>query len=546
MGRNGKLWIMIPARGGSRGVPRKNVRLLAGVPMITRAIRMALQAAPAHQVVTITDDDEIEALARAEGVRTVREPETSGRATLDGVAAKVLPELDKLGAAEHDIFLTLEPTCPFIRVERIAEALAAFDDGAGSVITVADDRYLAWGVGPDGAPQPAYKARVNRQMLEPHFRETGAIIGCRVGDLRAHGTRIVEPIRLLEVTKEESLDIDDFADWAVAEYIVSRRKIIIRADASEAIGMGHVYRALAAAQELARHQILIASDEAKPLGPALFANYPFELAQVAGDDGFAKLVEERQPDIVILDQLDTSAEYVRRLKGACQRVVTFEDLGPGAAEADLLVSDLYQNLDMPEERQLSGIRNAILAPNFETVAAPAEFRTNVERVLLVFGGTDPSGLTDKALEALAHASFKGEVVVVAGPGVRRTLSLAKHGLRGEILTNVKYMPGVMRTADLAISSAGRTVTELISLGVPVLCLCQNERELTHTHAAARFGVVNLGLGALVDTATLGAHIRRLIDAPDLRRILRERALHETAGRCNAAVIKRIMSKLGLD
>jgi spore coat polysaccharide biosynthesis predicted glycosyltransferase SpsG len=103
----------------------------------------------------------------------------------------------------------------------------------------------------------------------------------------------------------------------------------------------------------------------------------------------------------------------------------------------------------------------------------------------------------------------------------------------------------MGKADLAISSAGRTVTELISLGVPVLCLCQNEKELTHTHASARFGVINLGLGFLVDPSTIAAHIRRLIDSVELRRTLRERALHESADRTNAAVIGRIMAKLEL-
>jgi len=105
------------------------------------------------------------------------------------------------------------------------------------------------------------------------------------------------------------------------------------------------------------------------------------------------------------------------------------------------------------------------------------------------------------------------------------------------------MPGVMRTADVALSSGGRTVTELISLGVPVVCLCQNEKELTHTHASARFGVVNLGLGELVDTATIAAHLDKLLSSPKLRMTLRKRALAETRGRTNRAVIERILGIL---
>jgi spore coat polysaccharide biosynthesis predicted glycosyltransferase SpsG len=108
------------------------------------------------------------------------------------------------------------------------------------------------------------------------------------------------------------------------------------------------------------------------------------------------------------------------------------------------------------------------------------------------------------------------------------------------------MPALMKKADLAISSGGRTITELVSLGVPVLCLCQNEKELTHTHASARYGVVNLGLGELVGIDTLAAHIGRLGHSSDLRKVLHTRALHETAGRSNAAVIRRIMQRIGWD
>jgi spore coat polysaccharide biosynthesis predicted glycosyltransferase SpsG len=135
--------------------------------------------------------------------------------------------------------------------------------------------------------------------------------------------------------------------------------------------------------------------------------------------------------------------------------------------------------------------------------------------------------------------------VVVGPGVDREISLDGSGLSGEVFHNVYFMPDLMRRADLAISSAGRTVTELLSCGVPVLCICQNEKELIHTHAAARFGVINLGLGSLTATETIAAHINRLVQSPDLRRILHERARYELAERTNSKIIARMMKKLGI-
>lgn len=539
-------WIMIPARGGSRGVPRKNVRLLGGVPLIVHSIRAAVLAVPASHVFVMTDDDEIAAVARSEGVGVLREERTTGLATLDDVARKVLAELVQFGAAPEDAFLTVQPTCPFIRPERITEASNMLAKGAGSVITVVDDRHLGWRIGSDGMPEPDYAARVNRQFLPPQFRESGAVIGCRIETLMATGTRINQPVRLVEVTKAEALDIDDFSDWAVAEHMVSRRRIVIRVDGGPTLGLGHIYRALALAQELARHDVLLVTDASQQLGGRILSDYPFPHQPVDGEAGFLALLAERPADLVILDQLDTETGYVRAVRAHAGRIVTFEDLGPGAAECDLLVSDLYENINVPPERQLQGLANSVLAPHFETLGGPRLFQEKVGRILVVFGGTDPSRLTEKALSALSLAKFDGHVDLILGPGLGRSVSLDDYSLNGEVLRNVRYMPEVMHRADLALSSAGRTVTELLTCGVPVLCMCQNDKELTHTHAAARYGVVNLGLGELIDPVTIAAHVRRLVESSDLRRVLHARAKHELSGRSNAAIIRRMMRHVGLD
>ncbi|WP_282062294.1 cytidylyltransferase domain-containing protein [Roseobacter litoralis] len=537
------VWIMIPARGGSRGLPRKNVRLLGGRPLIRHVIDACLQAVPAEQIIVVTDDDEIDAIATEASVRVMREEQTTGKATLDDVAAKVLPLLRSLGSAEGDIFLTVQPTCPLIKSDRITQAVEKFRDGAGSVVTVVDDRHLGWQIDEAGSPTPDYEARVNRQMLPPQYRETGAVIGCRIRELAAQGTRIIEPIHLLEVSKQEALDIDTFADWVVAEYFIGRRDIVIRADAGKKLGMGHVFRALALAQEFAQHRVRIVTEKAEAIAFGLLSQSPFDVVQVDGNRGFLAWLQDNPADLVILDQLDTDVPYVRAVKAHCHRVVTFEDLGDGAMEADLVVSDLYKNLNVPDARQLSGLSNAILAPNFETITGAAPFRETVENILVLFGGTDPSQLTEKTLAALRDVNYGGQCTVVIGPGFGRPLALDDYGLKGTIHQNLKFMPAVMRSADLAISSAGRTITELVSLGVPVLCMCQNSKELTHTHASARFGVVSIGMGSLAGPGTISAHIQTLIDTPDLRRLLRERGLHETAGRSNKAIVSRMLERL---
>ena len=539
-----KPFIVIPARGGSTGVPRKNVRLLGGEPLIARTIKTALGATDPGRVVVITDDDEIEEISLHYGAVVTRESKTTGRATLDQVMLRTIPFLRELGAVDDDVLLTMQPTCPFISSHRVREAMKAFADGAGSVLTVVDDRHLGWRIDEGGNPQPDYAARVNRQQLPPHFRESGAIIGARIKDVLRFETRIVEPIRLIEVPEGEALDIDTFGDWAVAEHLATRRRICLRTDAAKELGMGHAYRTLALANALARHDVTIIVSSDKPLGVEFFREYPFNVEMVDDELGFLSFVRKSKADLVVLDQLDTHKELVALL-GEQSKVVSFEDLGSGAEVVDLLVADLYENPRVPAERQLTGVQNSILAPSFESLPRKAALREHVEEILLLFGGTDPSNLAHKALQALQAIQFSGRVTLVRGLGADLIDPNQFAALNLKVLANVKNMPALMVKADIALSSAGRTITELSCIGVPTLCLAQNAKELTHTHTTVNNGVIMMGLGSLVSVETIGAHISKLCTDVELRRTLQERALSSTKGRNNTSIVARIMRKVGL-
>lgn len=537
-----KPWIVIPARGGSTGVPRKNVRLLQGEPLIARTIKTALSGTEPGRVVVITDDDEIAEISERFGAVVTREEKTTGRATLDEVMVRTIPFLHSLGAVESDILLTMQPTCPFIKPARIQDALNRFAEGAGSVITVVDDRHLGWVLDEAGNPKPDYAARVNRQQLPPKFKESGAIIGARIADILRTGTRIVQPINLVEVPEGESLDIDTFSDWAVAEHLASRKRILIRTDAAKELGMGHVYRSLAMAYSLARHDLTIVLSEDKPLGAQFFADYPFQVDTVKSDLEFLNYARKKKADLVVLDRLDNVAEFVTLLGGFC-KVVTFEDLGDGAEVADMHIADMYENPKVAPDKQLVGMENAVLAPSFESVNRAIEFRENVEEVLVLFGGTDPSNLAVKALQSLEQIDFDGRVTVVRGLGAD-LIDPKAFNLRLKVLSNVKNMPAVMERADIALSSAGRTITELASLGIPTICMAQNEKELTHTHVTTSNGVLMIGLGRLVSVETLSAHLTELMTNSELRFKLHERGLAATAGRSNDRIVRRILKQIG--
>jgi spore coat polysaccharide biosynthesis predicted glycosyltransferase SpsG len=160
---------------------------------------------------------------------------------------------------------------------------------------------------------------------------------------------------------------------------------------------------------------------------------------------------------------------------------------------------------------------------------------------VTFGGTDPCDLTRKALAALQLLKYAGRVTVVLGPGYAHgAATLSEYNLKGEVLQSVANMAAVMREADVAVTSGGRTVTELMTLGIPTVVLCQNLRELRHSHASSPFGVINLGLGEHAAVDAVAQHLLLLISDAALRREMQERALRSVSQRSNRAIAQRIL------
>ncbi|HEX2677075.1 MAG TPA: hypothetical protein VHM19_10560, partial [Polyangiales bacterium] len=520
-----KAWYVLPARGGSKGVPRKVLRDLGGKPLIRHLLDELAAHVPREQIVVTTDSDEIAQVCRPFAEIHPRPPELANdKATLDDVAASVAVWLRSRGAKDEDFFVTLQPTSPFLRFSTITRGIDMLREGNKSILTVRPDPHLKWTRDDQGKPTPMYKARVNRQWAAPCYVETGGVIAARIGDVIASGTRIHAPTALLELGEKEGLDIDTHADWATAEYFARRKRIVIRGDASVRMGMGHVHRMAALANELAAHELTLVTrrDGHNALGATFLEKLPFRLQAVDDEEGFFTYLEAEQPHIVVLDVLATEEAYVARVRKSAQFVVSFEDLGPGARLADLVVNDLYTDL-FPQKNHWYSVQYTIVNPVFESTPRREAMSDEVEKVLISFGGTDPNNLTLKALAALQQLKFLGEVLVVLGPGyMHPEFTLDSYGLRGAIHRSVQNMALLTREADLAITAAGRTVTELMTMGVPIVAMCQNLEELRHTHASSPFGVMNLGLGQHVEPATLAQHLQMLIDDRALREDMRAR------------------------
>ncbi|MGW0901681.1 acylneuraminate cytidylyltransferase family protein, partial [Streptomyces goshikiensis] len=174
-----RILAVIPARGGSKGVPGKNLAEVAGTPLVARAVRACLGAPTVTDVVVSTDGEEIAAAATAAGAGVIRRPSAISGDTASSEAAVLhaLDAFEELHSVTVDVVLLVQCTSPFLTssdVEAVAAAVAAGD--ADSALTVAPFHGFLWRA-PDGAGHGVNHdkaVRPRRQDRPQDLLETGA------------------------------------------------------------------------------------------------------------------------------------------------------------------------------------------------------------------------------------------------------------------------------------------------------------------------------------------------------------------------------------
>ncbi|AZH80492.1 MULTISPECIES: acylneuraminate cytidylyltransferase [Microbacterium] len=217
---------VIPARGGSKQVPRKNVQRVGGVPLVERAVRTASSADGIDLVVVSTDDDEIAAIAEAAGARVVRRPaEIAGdTATSESAILHALDALEDDGTPV-DVVAFLQATSPFIPSDALAAAVAEVRaDRADSVFAAHETYGFLWRDDEQGAAvavnhDAAHRPR--RQDREPHLLETGAFYVFRADGFRESRHRFFGRIRAARVPEWTAIEIDDADQLRIARALAA-------------------------------------------------------------------------------------------------------------------------------------------------------------------------------------------------------------------------------------------------------------------------------------------------------------------------------------
>ncbi len=220
-----RILAIIPARGGSKGVPRKNLRPLRGKPLIAWTIETAKRCAEITDLIVSTEDAEIAAVALALGCRVLPRPAELARDETTGIEV-AFHVLQAMGGI-YDLVVQLQPTSPM----RVPEDISACIQRCGpegapacvSMVRATEPPSWMFTQTPTGRLEPLLPKHLiplRRQDLSPAFLLNGAVYVARPDWLQLHQTFLGPGVHGYEMPVERSLDIDTLADFAAAEALL--------------------------------------------------------------------------------------------------------------------------------------------------------------------------------------------------------------------------------------------------------------------------------------------------------------------------------------
>jgi N-acylneuraminate cytidylyltransferase len=225
-----EILVIIPARGGSKGLPRKNIRPLLNKPLIAHTIEQALHAQTVTRVVVSTDDDEIATVSTAYGAEVVTRPDaiSGDEATSESALCHVLEQLAETEEYSPDVVVFLQCTSPLRAPNDIDLAVQELlTQEADSLLSVVPFHLFTWRL-IDGKPEAIdydYQNRPRRQDRYPEFIENGSIYVFKPWVLKQFNNRLGGKIALYVMDPNSLVDINDERDFALCELLMERHQL---------------------------------------------------------------------------------------------------------------------------------------------------------------------------------------------------------------------------------------------------------------------------------------------------------------------------------
>ena len=333
--------------------------------------------------------------------------------------------------------------------------------------------------------------------------------------------------------------------------------VVVVCDLGPALGIGHVMRCLALAEELARRGLVVrfvADVESVPFAKTSLESRGF-VSIAPPDDlrGYLQLIDRLDPRFVVIDSYVLPPELYAAAADR-RRTLALVDGDPGELVADLYVD---QNLGAEDDRwrlpsgskRLAGLEYALLRDDVLALR-PHGPRGGAEagppRVLAVFGGTDAYGAGPVATRALIATGRPFDLTLVVGNDrVQRETAGLRMAARQrlELVAPTQRLPELAVDADIVVSAAGTSSWELLCLGAACAMVCVAENQVVSYDRMVATGAV-IGLGLLDDLGrnpgrAVGA-LTRVLDDPQERRQLSAKGWEMVDGRGKARVVDSLL------
>ena len=310
--KNFKILAIIPARGGSKGIPQKNIKSLNNKPLIYYSINNALSSNYNLETYITSDSSAILTIAKEMGAKTIKRSDniSDDLTTLDPVIYDAWKKISFYENKNYDYVITMQPTSPLLKVKSLDQAIKKItsNNSIDTIISAKNDIHLTWGK-KNNKFYPNFKKRENRQLLPKVFKETGAFLITKSKFLRPNN-RIGKNVELyFPRDYEENIDIDNFHDLKICEFYLRNKKILFVVAGNKKIGLGHVYNLLQLATEMNNHNITFLVDKKSKMAFDKIKSYNYPVLKQSNKN-ILDDIKKINPDVIVNDILDTKKSYI--------------------------------------------------------------------------------------------------------------------------------------------------------------------------------------------------------------------------------------------
>ena len=313
-----------------------------------------------------------------------------------------------------------------------------------------------------------------------------------------------------------------------------KKNLFIRVDASPEIGIGHIMRCLTLAQELKNNFdkiIFLTQKNSSDFIETIMKN-EFEVIFIStnNDSDIIKNIvttNSVNKNFLLIDHYNVDSNFESSLKNTFEKIFVIDDLANRKHDCDLLIDqNYYRDLNQRYEKliqngtiALLGPKYAIIRPEFRTINKKViKKNSQIKKILVSFGGSDPTNECKKVLDALCSIeNSKFEIVVVAGIYNHKFEQLKKLYEKYsniKIYSHVNDLSRLMLNSDLFIGAGGTTTWERLYMGLPsIVTIISNDQKKSIEFLSDMGHVINLGLAKNVTTETYVQAIQK--SNPDL-------------------------------